>query len=235
MNRALAEALEYNDFEASIGEKVRLGGDTLEIVGIIEDYHQMSLKADMQPIAFKLSTSSSYFSFKIDSDNYQDILSGIEDNWATFFPGNPFDYYFLDEFFNRQYDSDRRFSSVFGIFTFMAIFVACMGLFGLASFMTSQRTKEIGIRKALGSSVNGIVVLLSGGFTRLVLIANLIALPVAWWLMDTWLQGFPYHIDVNLLVLLLSGILVVVIAVLSVSYQTVKAALLSPANTLRYE
>jgi len=117
----------------------------------------------------------------------------------------------------------------------MAIFVACMGLFGLASFMTAQRTKEIGIRKALGSSVHSIVALLSSGFAKLVLISNLIALPLGWWLMNSWLQGFPYHIDVSITVLILSGLLVVFIALVSVSFQTIKAALVSPANTLRYE
>jgi len=117
----------------------------------------------------------------------------------------------------------------------MAIFVACMGLFGLASFMTAQRTKEIGIRKALGSSVQSIVALLSSGFAKLVLISNLIALPLGWWLMNSWLQGFPYHIDLSITVLILSGLLVVFIAMVSVSFQTIKAALVSPANTLRYE
>jgi len=110
-----------------------------------------------------------------------------------------------------------------------------MGLFGLASFMTTQRTKEIGIRKALGSSIKGIVALLSSGFAKLVLISNIIALPLAWWLMDKWLQTFPYHINVSIPVLLISGFLVIMIALLSVSFQTIKAAHLNPASTLRYE
>ena len=186
-------------------------------------------------MVLRLTTSNSFFVYKIESSNYQKVLEDIENGWAVFFPGNPFDYFFLDEFFNRQYDSDRRFSSVFSIFSFLAIFVACMGLFGLASFMTSQRTKEIGIRKALGSSVNAIVVLLSSGFAKLVLVSNLFALPLAWWLMDQWLQTFPYHINVSITVLILSGLLVVFIALVSVSFQTIKAALVNPANTLRYE
>ena len=235
LNKSLATLLKYTDFESAIGEKVRLGGDTLEIAGIIDDYHQMSLKNDKAPLVFRLSTSNRFFAYKIDSENYQKVLEDVESQWAEFFPGNPFDYFFLDEFFNKQYDSDRRFSSVFSIFSFMAIFVACMGLFGLASFMTSQRTKEIGIRKALGSSVQGIVALLSSGFAKLVLVANLFALPLAWWIMDKWLQSFPYHIDVSITVLIFSGFLVVIIALFSVSFQTIKAALISPANTLRYE
>jgi putative ABC transport system permease protein len=235
MNKSLAKLLQYTDFESAIGDKVRLGGDTLEIAGIIDDYHQMSLKNNKSPMVFRLRSSNNFFAYKIDSDSYKKVLADIESEWATFFPGNPFDYFFLDEFFNKQYDSDRRFSSVFSIFSFMAIFVACMGLFGLASFMTSQRTKEIGIRKTLGSSVQGIVGLLSSGFAKLVLVSNLFALPLAWWLMDKWLQSFPYHINVSITVLVLSGLLVVLIAIISVSFQTIKAALVNPASTLRYE
>lgn len=235
MNKSLATVLDFQDMEAAIGEKIRLGGDTLEIAGIIDDYHQMSLKNDKAPLVFRLMTSNSFFAYKIESSNYQQVLEDIETEWSVFFPSNPFDYFFLDEFFNKQYDSDRRFGTVFSIFSFFAIFVACMGLFGLASFMTNQRTKEIGIRKALGSSVNGIVALLSSGFAKLVLVSNLFALPLAWWVMDKWLQGFPYHIEVSLMVLLLSGFLVIIIALISVSFQTVKAALVNPANTLRYE
>ena len=235
MNRALSEVLEFNAPEDAIGEKVRLGGDTLEIAGIIEDYHQMSLKNDKAPMVYRLTESNSFYSFKIESANYRNVLNGIESRWAEFFPDNPFDYFFLDEFFNRQYNKDRQFSQVFTVFSMLAIFVACLGLFGLASFMTSQRTKEIGIRKALGSSMQGIVTLLSGNFFKLVLIANLIALPCAWWMMDQWLQGFPYRINVSFPVLIGAGLLVVFIAMVSVSYQTIKAALVNPANTLRYE
>jgi putative ABC transport system permease protein len=235
LNKSLAKVLAFDDFKASIGEKVRLGGDTLEVIGILDDYHQMSLKATVAPLVFKLSTSNSFFSFKISADNYDNVIEQIEEQWAVFFPSNPFDYFMLDQFFNKQYDSDRRFSNVFSIFSFLAIFVACLGLFGLASFMTVQRTKEIGIRKALGSSVNNIVSLLSSGFARLVLIANIFALPLAWWLMNQWLESFPYHINVSIVVLALSGLLVVIIALISVSFETIKAAKVSPANTLRYE
>jgi len=235
LNQSLTEVLDFATPEEAVGEKVRLGGDTLEIAGVIQDYHQMSLKNNTAPIVFKLVPSNRFFSFKIETDNYKNTLANIKTYWDSFFPGNPYDYFFLDDFFNRQYDKDKQFSHVFTIFSLLAIFVACLGLFGLASFMTTQRTKEIGIRKALGSSVQGIVALLSSGFAKLVFVSNIIALPMAWWLMDNWLQGFPYHIEVSVLVLLSSGIVVIVIALLSVSFETVKAALLNPANTLRYE
>jgi putative ABC transport system permease protein len=145
------------------------------------------------------------------------------------------DYFFLDQFYNRQYDSDRQFSQIFSLFTLLTIFIACLGLFGLASFMTIQRTKEIGIRKVLGSSPAGIVLLLSKGFIQLVLIANVMAWPLAWWIMNTWLESFPYRIGINPLLFLSAGAAVVMIAFISVGFQTLKASLLNPATTLKYE
>lgn len=235
LNRAMAEALDFDDPEEALGEKV-VQGDTFEIVGVLENYHQMSLKEAVSPLVFRYTPDfSSFYAFKMENVNYKDVLASMEGPWKTFFPGNPMDYFFLDQFFNRQYERDRQFGQVFGIFTLLAIFVACLGLFGLASFMTMQRTKEIGIRKVLGSTVPNIVVLLSRGFIQLVLLANLIAWPLAWWIMDNWLQGFPYRININPLVFVAAGVGVVVIAFLSVGFQTLKAALINPAQTLKYE
>jgi putative ABC transport system permease protein len=163
------------------------------------------------------------------------LLSSLEEIWNIHFPGNPMDYFFLDQFFNRQYESDKRFGEIFSMFTMLAIFVACLGLFGLASFMTMQRTKEIGIRKALGSTSAQVVLLLSKGFVQLVIIANMIAWPLAWFIMDRWLQGFPYRISINPVLFLVAGIGVVMIAFLSVGFQTMKAAAVNPAQTLRSE
>ena len=235
INRELTESLEFEDPEAAVGEKVRLGGDTVEIAGVLENYHQMSLKNKVAPLAFRLTTSSSFYSFKIEAGNYRDILAAIEAPWNTFFPGNPIDYFFLDAYFNKQYESDRQFGQVFGLFSMLAIFVASLGLFGLASFLTIQRTKEIGIRKVLGSTVPNIVLLLSKGFIQLVLIANLIAWPLAWWLMNSWLESFPYRIDIDLMLFPIAGFGVILIAFVSVGFQTLKAALLNPAETLKYE
>jgi len=236
LNRAMAEALDFKDPKLAIGEKVNQGGDTLEIVGILENYHQMSLKEAVVPLVFRYTPNfSSFFAFKLGGTNYKEILAALDEPWQTFFPGNPVDYFFLDQFFNRQYDSDRQFGRLFSLFTLLAIFVACLGLFGLASFMTIQRTKEIGIRKVLGSSVSGIILLLSKGFIQLVLIANLIAWPLAWWIMNKWLQSFPYRIEISPLLFVLAGFGVVIIAFFSVGFQTVKAALINPAETLKYE
>lgn len=236
VNRAMAEALDFKDPMSAIGEKVIQGRDTLQIMGVIENYHQMSLKEKVTPLVYRYTpTFAQFLSFKMETENYQQVLSQVEQAWNTHFPGNPMDYFFLDQFFNRQYESDRRFGQIFSLFTALAIFVACLGLFGLASFVTLQRTKEIGIRKALGSSSSDVVLLLSRDFVLLVLLANVIAWPLAWVAMDRWLQNFPYRIDINPLLFMLSGLVVVVIAFLSVGFQTIKAARVNPARTLRSE
>ncbi len=235
LNTALAEALEFDELESAIGQQVRLGRDTFEIAGVLENYHQMSLKSQVAPLAFRLVSSSSFYSFKIEPGTSRDVLAGLQEPWNTFFPGNPVDYFFLDSFFNKQYEKDRQFGQVFGLFSLLAIFVASLGLFGLASFLTLQRTKEIGIRKVLGSTVPNIVLLLSKDFIQLVILSNLLAWPLAWWLMDSWLQSFPYRIALNPLLFLGAGLSVVLVAFLSVGVQTLKAALLNPAETLKYE
>jgi putative ABC transport system permease protein len=236
LNRAMAEALDFRSPAEALGEKV-IQGDTFEIVGILENYHQMSLKESVSPLVFRYTPGNSNFiSFKLEnSEGFKNVLGAIEEPWKTFFPGNPIDYFSLDQFFNRQYESDRQFGQIFSLFTLLAIFIACLGLFGLASFMTMQRTKEIGIRKVLGSTPTNIVLLLSKGFIQLVLIANIIAWPLAYWLMTTWLESFPYRIDVNPLLFLFAGIGVVVIAFVAVGLHTLKAALINPAETLKYE
>jgi putative ABC transport system permease protein len=194
------------------------------------------LKESVVPLVYRYFPDfASFISFKVESANTQQLLSQLTPIWNTHFPDNPIDYFFLDQFFNRQYDNDKRFGQIFSMFTALAIFVACLGLFGLASFMTIQRTKEIGIRKALGSTSSQVVLLLSKGFIQLVLIANIIAWPLAWFVMDTWLQNFPYRISINPVLFVLAGLGVVAIAFLSVGFQTLKAAQINPAKTLRSE
>jgi putative ABC transport system permease protein len=232
----MVSALDFKDPKSAVGDRIIQGRDTMEVIGVLENYHQMSLKEQVVPLVYRyFPGNSSFISFKIESDNAQKTLAQLQPVWNTHFPGNPMDYFFLDQFFNRQYDGDKRFGQIFGMFTLLAIFVACLGLFGLASFMTMQRTKEIGIRKALGSTSSEVVLLLSKGFVALVLIANVIAWPLAWLIMNRWLQGFPYRVDINPLLFIFAGLGVVVIAFLSVGFQTMKAAIINPAQTLKYE
>lgn len=235
LNRAMAEALDWKDPHEAIGQKV-VQGDTFEIVGVLENYHQMSLKEAITPLVYRFTPQySQFFAFKLEQDNYREVLAGLEGPWKSLYPGNPIDFFLLDQFFNRQYEGEQQFGRIFGVFTVLAIVIACMGLFGLASFLTLQRTKEIGIRKVLGSTAPNIVLLLSRGFIQLVLIANFIAWPLAWWIMNQWLEGFPYHIAINPILFLVAGGGVVLIAFLSVGVQTLKAALVNPAQTLKYE
>jgi len=236
LNRAMAEALDFNEPLDAIGQRVSHGGDTSEVVGVLENYHQMSLKEAVVPLVFRFSNGNGQFiAIKIERENYQDVLAAAEGPWNSIFPNNPLDYFVLDQFFNKQYESDRQFGQIFTLFTLLAIFIACLGLFGLSSFMTTQRTKEIGIRKVLGSSVGEVVFLLSKGFLMLVAFAILVASPIAWLVMDRWLTGFPYHIDMSLPVLIIAAAIVMFIAFFSVSLQTLRAARINPAKTLKYE
>ena len=163
------------------------------------------------------------------------VLSQLENKWKSFAPATPFDYSFLDEEFNALYQADKRVGAVFGVFTALSVFVACLGLFGLATYTAERRIKEIGIRKVLGASVQGVVKLLSKDFIKLVLIAAVIAFPVAWWVMNKWLEDFVYRININWKVFIAAGFLVLVIALLTVSFQAIKAAVTTPVKSLRTE
>ena len=176
-----------------------------------------------------------YYSLKIETSDLGQTLAYAKEKYAEVFPGNPFDYFFLDTFFNRQYKGDRQFGQVFGFFAMLAIFVASLGLFGLASFTAAQRTKEIGIRKVLGSSVPSIFFLLSKDFLKLVLVANVIAVPLVWTLMNEWLTSFAFHIDISAWIFIVAAFVTTLIALITVSYQSISAAIANPVRSLRYE
>ena len=235
LNSALTKSLHFEDAASAIGEKVFYAGDTMEIVGVLEDYHQMSLRNKVMPTAYRLSLEPGFIALKIETNSLKRLLASLEVHWKAYFPDDPMDYFFLDEFFNRQYEKDERFGQVFSLFTALAIFIASLGLIGLASHVTLQRTKEIGIRKVLGSTVSGIIMLLSKGFLQLVVLANFIAWPLTWFIMEQWLQTFSYRISINPFIFILSGICIVVISFISVGSQTLRAAFMQPANSLRYE
>ena len=235
INQSLSKDLGFKAPENAVGEKISVGRDTVEIVGVLNDFHQMSLKAKVISVVYRLRNASSFYSLKLETKNSQAVLEAFRKPWETFFAGNPIDYFFLDQFFNRQYDRDDRFGKVFTLFTALAIFTAAIGLLGLASFMAIQRTREIGIRKVLGSTVPQIILLLSKELMNPVLISIAIAVPLGWWTMDQWLQSFPYRMEINPKVYLVSAVIVIVVAFLSVSSQALKAALTKPAETLKHE
>ena len=236
VNRKAATDFGFKNLDEAVGGKVRIGGDTLTIVGVIENYHQEGLKVDFRPTTFRFfEAPQAYFSAKVKAEDMGQTIAYAKEKYALLFPGNPFDYFFLDTFFNRQYKGDQQFGKVFGLFSLLAIFVASLGLFGLASFTASQRTKEIGIRKVLGSSVPNIFLLLSKDFLKLVIIANVIAIPLVWLLMDKWLNSFAFRIDIGIWIFIVATVITTLIALATVSYQSITAAVANPVKSLRYE
>ncbi len=236
INQSAAKLLGFASPEAAIGKSIVRGERTWEVKGVINDYHQKSLQYPLEPMLFMpFYSTNSDISVKITPNDVPRTLAAIKQKYETFFPGNVFDYTFLDERFNTQYKNEQLFGKAFSLFASVAILVACLGLFGLAMFSTIQRTKEIGIRKVLGASTSGIVALLSRDFLKLVLIAFVIATPVAWYAMNQWLKDFAYKIDLSWWIFALAGILAVLIALLTVSFQAIKAALANPVKSLRSE
>ena len=238
LNEEAVRIFGYKNPEHALNQKIRFGGlngAIRETVGVIKNYHHKSLRSNIQPIIFSFSERGYFYSIKIDGLNTGRIISIIQAKWKEVLPGQPFEYFFLDESFNIQYRADQQFGKVLGLFTVLAVFVSCLGLFGLALFISEQRTKEIGIRKVLGASVSGIVFLLSKDITKWVLLANTIALPVAYFAMKNWLQNYAYRIGVSWWMLLLAGALALAISLITVSYHAVKTALADPVDSLRYE
>src|SRR5678815_1988851 len=172
---------------------------------------------------------------RINTKNIPALISQVENKWKSKAPGQPFSYSFLDEDFNKMYNAEQRTGKLFITFAVFAIFIACLGLFGLVTYAAEQRTKEIGIRKVLGANISGIVTMLSKDFAKLVLIASLIAFPLAWWAMNKWLQSFAYRINISWWIFVVAAIAAIVIALITVSFQAIKAAVANPVKSLRTE
>lgn len=236
MNESAVNYLGFDNPEDVLDKDLFFWGDTFRIVGVIKDYHQESLKRAFEPLLFRcIPDIRGYYSVKVNTSNVHGLIGKVEEQWKTAFPGNPFDYFFLDEYYNNQYKADQQFGKVVGLFSVLAVLIACLGLFGLSSLMAVQRTKEIGVRKALGASTSGILVLMTRGYLVLVIISIVMAVPVAWLAMSTWLNEFAYHIDLSWWVFLLPAMGVTVIALGTIAYRTIQAAHTNPARSLRYE
>ncbi len=207
-----------------------------EVVGVVQDFHYASLHQAIAPmIVINSPDFVRFLSVKVKTGNFAETLSFLRQRWEAIFPESPFVFSFLDEDLNRLYRAEEKMGQVFGYFTILAVMISCLGLFGLAAFAAEQRTKEIGVRKVLGASVSGIAALLSKEFLKLVLLANLIACPLAYFAMNKWLQDFAYCIDIGWWVFALAGGTALLIALLTVSTQALKAALANPVEALRYE
>ncbi len=240
LNEKAVELLGWDD---PIGKKVNNWASSrgdFTVVGVIKDYHYESLHQKVRPMALLLSggyykNTERYISIRLNTENLAGAIEEVEKTWNRFAPNMPFEYSFLNEDYSNLYANEMQTRKLFTIFSFLAIFIACLGLFGLSSFVADRKIKEIGIRKVLGASVAGITGRLSLNFTKWVILSNLIAWPIAWYAMNRWLQNFAYRIDIGLWMFVLAGVLAIVIALLTVSYQSLKAAMANPVAALKYE
>lgn len=210
--------------------------DNKKVIGVIKDFHMSSLHKTIMPLCIRNRVNyTEMILIKIGPENMASTLAMLKEKWREIDPNRPLDYFFLGDSFDNQYRAEEKLNDIFASFTVFAIFIACLGLFGMASFIAEQRTKEIGIRKVLGASVSGIVVLLSKNFVKLVLVANLIAWPIAYLSMNNWLQSFAYRRGIGIWIFILTGVLSLGIALITVSYQSIKAAISNPLDAIKYE
>ena len=236
LNEASLATIGWKSAEEAIGRRLEYGNRKGRVVGIVKDFHFESLHQSIVPIIFLINPGRfNVVSVRIASGYLNTTMEYLEARWQELRPNFPFIPRFVDEQFDVQYRSDERLGEVFGIFSGLAVVIACLGLLGLAAFVSEQRTKEIGVRKVLGASVLGIVALLSKDFAKLVILGLLVAAPLAYYGMDEWLSGFAYRIEIGWWMFALAGAVALLVALGTVSYHALKAALSNPVEALRYE
>jgi putative ABC transport system permease protein len=235
LNKAAIIRLGYPDAQTAINQNLFYRRKKRPIIGVLDNYNQYSLRSTPIPLLFLLSEPRGFISIKIEAKNPSYLVGLLKDKWKQNVPGVPFDYFFLDEYFNRHYKNDQRFGLIFAIFSILTISIACLGLFALASHNTILKTKEIGVRKIVGASIANILFFLAKDFLRLVWVATLLAIPLAYLQMNNWLQNFAYRIPVNWWYFAISFLIVTIAVIATIAYQTFKAAISKPVDTLRYE
>lgn len=236
LNEKATQLLGFTNPKNAIGKNFDQGDKKGQIIGVVRDFHFTSLQKEIRPLSIVMgSTQNQLLNLKVNTKNLKKTINTIETYWEKYLPNKTFDYYFLDEFFDRQYRSEEHFGKLFLIFTMLAIFIASLGLLGLASYSIIQRRREIGIRKILGASVLGILNLISVDFLKLVLISICIASPIAWYFMHNWLENFAYRINIEWWIFAVAGLVTLFIALLTVSFQAIKAAIANPVKSLRTE
>lgn len=237
VNEAAVRSLGWKTPQNAIGKDITYGDVSGKVIGIVKDFHFESLHQTITPLLFQLPSDNGYhvMSVKVNSRDVQTAVSLLQATWHKYLPETPFDFSFLDDKFGQLYRSEQQQGSLFTIFSCVAIFIACLGLFGLSAFTITQRVKEIGVRKVLGASVQQIVFELSKDFLRLILISAVIAIPVAEWSMHEWLADFAFHTDMSWWIFATAGIIALVIAFVTISFQSIKAALANPVKSLRSE
>ncbi|MCP4703278.1 MAG: FtsX-like permease family protein, partial [candidate division Zixibacteria bacterium] len=239
LNETAVKFMGFESAENAIGEKVNYWDEIFTVVGVLKDYHQQSLKEAFEPHLFRYMPNgrgtSGMIAMKLNTPNTKEALGIVKTEYNSFFPGNPFDYFFLDDYYSQQYKASELFGKVSGLFTILAIFITVIGIYGLSSFSIIRQTKEIGIRKVMGASVTSIAKLLTKELVILAVIANLIAGPIAYYVMNLWLEDFAFRTNIGIDLFLLAGGITLFFAIATVIYQVIKAARSNPVETLRYE
>jgi putative ABC transport system permease protein len=231
LNESAVKSIGWSNAEA-IGKE--FGGG--RVIGVVKDFHFRSLRRNTEPLAINVLTSFYKFAaVRINPVDASGTIGKLRTIWQELNPGVPFEYSFYEEEFEKLYRSDIKMKTIFRFFSFLSIFVSCLGLFGLSLFLIKRKTKEIGIRKVLGADLHHISVLLSGYFVKLIILSNCVALPVAYFVFNSWLQGFAYRIHIGVLTLMMSGIIVLVIAMATISFQVIKVSLINPVDVIKYE
>jgi putative ABC transport system permease protein len=205
------------------------------VIGVVKDFNFESLHKPVEALLIGYTRDGQTLSLKIDAAHIDQAIQHVKQTWASLAPDVPLEYSFVDESIGRQYGSEQKMEGIFYVFSVLSLLIACLGLFGLTTFVVERKIKEIGIRKVLGASISGIVGLLSKDFLLLVLISMLIASPLAWYFMNNWLQSFAYHIHIYWWMFLLAGLLAILIAFITISFRAIKAAMANPVAALRNE
>ncbi|HEY5393411.1 MAG TPA: FtsX-like permease family protein, partial [Hanamia sp.] len=232
INKAMADKL---GFKNPIGEKITNGGEHLTIIGVVDNFYYESVKQEVRPLLMVLGNSNSVISVKVNAADMKKALASISKVWKDFLPNQTMRYTFLDQSYAAMYADVEQMQYIFTGFAVLAIIVACLGLFALAAFMAEQRRKEVSIRKVLGASVGSLFALLTGNFIKLVAISLIIAIPVAWLLMNKWLQDYAYRVSISWTTFGMAGLLIILISLATVSFQAIKAAFTNPVESLRSE
>ncbi|RZK46831.1 MAG: FtsX-like permease family protein [Pedobacter sp.] len=229
-------AVNYMGLKKPVGKLISVEGKNYPIIGVVKDFHVTSLHEKIRPMVFSCNPqNTNSIVAKLENGKEKETLKQLDALYKKFNPGYVLDYTFLDDTYQKQYVSEQRVSLLSQYFAGLAILISCLGLFGLAAFNAEVRTKEIGIRKVLGASVENVVLLLSKDFLRLILLAALIAFPLAWWALNVWLNGFAYHITISPWLFVVAGVAVLLVALLTLSYQSIKTAFMNPIKSLRTE
>jgi putative ABC transport system permease protein len=235
VNESAATVLGFSSATDAIDQIILWGDNQYRIVGVVEDYHHASLQELIEPMVFIPSNSNVYFTLELTGANLRESIAEVRNTYEAYYPGNPFEYFFIADEYDKQYVAEQRFSNLFLIAASLAIFIACLGLFGLAAYTATSRTKEIGVRKVLGATVLDITLLLTRDFVLLVIFGFFIAAPIAWYLMSEWLKNFAYTIELGLGIFLIAGFIALTIAVATVAGRAIQAATLNPVESLRSE